>query len=159
MLKIKTNYSSPRQKLSRLDVVLCSLLWVTLLRQGVGLGDPQRSLPTPTILGFCDKAVNWSQQWKGKDSKHLVRRPRRGGYRSRRTLAKLWGAGLSLCFTPVPDSNGIRDHCWGWRAAHWGAAWSGRWKPALEKPRINTTAKNPPGLLLHNPQRLRLCPR
>ena len=29
----------------RLDVVLCSLLWVTLLGQGVGLGDPQRSLP------------------------------------------------------------------------------------------------------------------
>jgi len=34
--------------------VLCSLLWVTLLWQGVGLGDPQRSLPTPTILWFCD---------------------------------------------------------------------------------------------------------
>ena len=33
-----------------LDEVLCSLLWVTLLRQGVGLDDPQRSLPTPTIL-------------------------------------------------------------------------------------------------------------
>ena len=39
-----------------LDKVLCSLLWVTLLRQGVGLGDPQRSLPTPAMLGFyeCD---------------------------------------------------------------------------------------------------------
>jgi len=37
-----------------LDAVLCSLLWVTLLRQGVGLGDPQRSLPTPTMLGFGD---------------------------------------------------------------------------------------------------------
>jgi len=34
----------------RLGVVLCSLLWVTLLGQGVGLGDPQRSLPTPNIL-------------------------------------------------------------------------------------------------------------
>jgi len=42
----------------RLDAVLCSLLWVTLLGQGVGLGevpvqpteDPQRSLPTPNIL-------------------------------------------------------------------------------------------------------------
>jgi len=33
-----------------LAVVLCSLLWVTLLRQGVGLGDPQRALPTPNIL-------------------------------------------------------------------------------------------------------------
>ena len=35
---------------TRLDKVLCSLLWVTLLRQGVGLDDPQRSLPTLTIL-------------------------------------------------------------------------------------------------------------
>ena len=33
-----------------LDVVLCSLLWVTLLRQGVGLDDPQKSLPTLTIV-------------------------------------------------------------------------------------------------------------
>jgi len=38
---------------TRLDAVLCSLLWVTLLRRGVGLDDPQRSLPTPTILWFC----------------------------------------------------------------------------------------------------------
>ena len=35
---------------TRMDKVLCSLLWVTLLGQGVGLGDPQRSLPTLTIL-------------------------------------------------------------------------------------------------------------
>jgi len=35
---------------TRLDAVLCSLLWVTLLQQGVGLGDPQRALPTPNIL-------------------------------------------------------------------------------------------------------------
>jgi len=35
---------------TRLDKVLCSLLWVTLLRRGVGLDDPQRSLPTPNIL-------------------------------------------------------------------------------------------------------------
>ena len=35
---------------TRLDAVLCSLLWVTLLGQGVGLGDPQRALLTPTIL-------------------------------------------------------------------------------------------------------------
>jgi len=33
-----------------LDKVLCRLLRVTLLGQGVGLGDPQRSLPTPTTL-------------------------------------------------------------------------------------------------------------
>ena len=39
---------------TRLDAVLCSLLWVTLLGQGVGLGDPQRALPAPTILGFWD---------------------------------------------------------------------------------------------------------
>ena len=35
---------------THLDKVLCSLLWVTLLWQGVGLGDPQRSLPTLNIL-------------------------------------------------------------------------------------------------------------
>jgi len=35
---------------THLENVLCSLLWVTLLRQRVGLGDPQRSLPTPNIL-------------------------------------------------------------------------------------------------------------
>jgi len=39
---------------THLDAVLCRLLWVTLLRQGVGLHDPQRSLPTPNILGFCE---------------------------------------------------------------------------------------------------------
>ena len=33
-----------------LDAVLCSLIWVTLLRQGVGLADPQRSLPIPNSL-------------------------------------------------------------------------------------------------------------
>jgi len=38
----------------RLAAVLCPLLWVTLLGQGVGLGDPQRSLPAPTILWFCE---------------------------------------------------------------------------------------------------------
>ena len=36
---------------TRLDTILCSLLWVTLLQQGVGQDDPQRSLPT---LPFCD---------------------------------------------------------------------------------------------------------
>jgi len=35
---------------THLDVVLCSLLWVTLLWKGFGLDDPQRSLPTDTIL-------------------------------------------------------------------------------------------------------------
>ncbi|XP_075294335.1 GPI alpha-1,6-mannosyltransferase 2 isoform X3 [Opisthocomus hoazin] len=34
----------------RLAAVLCSLLWVTLLGQGVGLGDPQRALPASDIL-------------------------------------------------------------------------------------------------------------
>ena len=33
---------------------MCSLLWVTLLRQRVGLGDPQRPPPTPNILWFCE---------------------------------------------------------------------------------------------------------
>jgi len=38
---------------------------VTLLRQGVGLGDPQRSLPTPTILGFgdCDSVALCAFTW------------------------------------------------------------------------------------------------
>jgi len=36
-----------------LDAVLCSLLRVTLLGQGVGLGDPQRALPAPAVLWFC----------------------------------------------------------------------------------------------------------
>jgi len=30
---------------------------VTLLGQGVGLGDPQRSLPTPAMLGFWDSVT------------------------------------------------------------------------------------------------------
>ena len=42
---------------THLDKVLCGLLWVTLLGQGVGLGDPQRSLPTPNILGFWDSVL------------------------------------------------------------------------------------------------------
>jgi len=36
---------------TQLDEVLCSLLWVTLFRQGGWTrDDPQRSLPTPNIL-------------------------------------------------------------------------------------------------------------
>jgi len=48
---------SPSLKIfqTHLDAVLCSLLWVTLLGQGVGLGDPQRSLSTPNIL--CDSVI------------------------------------------------------------------------------------------------------
>ena len=42
---------------TRLDKVLCSLLWVTLLQQGVGLDDPQRCLPTPNMLWFCGKKM------------------------------------------------------------------------------------------------------
>jgi len=43
---------SPSLKIfkTHLDKVLCSLLWVTMLQQAIGLDDPQRSLPTPTIL-------------------------------------------------------------------------------------------------------------
>jgi len=33
--------------------VLCRLLWVTLLRQGVGLSDLQRSIPAPNFVWFC----------------------------------------------------------------------------------------------------------
>ena len=42
---------------SHLDKVLCSLLWVTLLGQGVGLGDPQRALPSPAMLGSSGSVV------------------------------------------------------------------------------------------------------
>ena len=41
----------------RLDKVLYSLLWVTLLGQGVGLGDPQKALPTPAMLGLWDSVT------------------------------------------------------------------------------------------------------
>jgi len=51
----------------RLDVVLCSLLWVTLLGQGVGLGDPQRALPSPNMLGFCDWGVQYPSPVRGRD--------------------------------------------------------------------------------------------
>ena len=30
--------------------------------RGFGLDDPQRSLPTPTILWFCDSVILWSQK-------------------------------------------------------------------------------------------------
>jgi len=42
---------------THLAAVLCSLLWVTLLWQGPGLDDPQRSLPTPAIL--CDLSLGF----------------------------------------------------------------------------------------------------
>ncbi|GAB0180976.1 hypothetical protein GRJ2_000562900 [Grus japonensis] len=35
---------------TRLDAILCNLLWVILLWQGVGLDDLQRSLPNPASL-------------------------------------------------------------------------------------------------------------
>ncbi|GAB0197142.1 translation initiation factor IF-2-like [Grus japonensis] len=35
---------------TRLDTILCDLLWVILLWQGAGLDDLQKSLPTPTSL-------------------------------------------------------------------------------------------------------------
>ena len=52
LIYLNTLFYSPSLEIfqPRLDAVLCSLLWVTLLGQGVGLGDPQRSLPTPP---FC----------------------------------------------------------------------------------------------------------
>jgi len=61
---------------TRLDKVLCSLLWVTLLGQGVGLGDPQRALPTPTNMWFCDSVLEPEQGKVGLVCKH--RRDREG---------------------------------------------------------------------------------
>ena len=51
---------------TRLDAVLCSLLWVTLLRLGVGPDDPQRCFPTAVILWFCNL--------RRKDLRCLVRK-------------------------------------------------------------------------------------
>jgi len=51
--------------------VLCSLLWVTLLGQGVGLGDPQRSLPTPTMLGSC-LVLSWRARAAGAGPAQLL---------------------------------------------------------------------------------------
>ncbi|GAB0192672.1 translation initiation factor IF-2-like [Grus japonensis] len=42
---------------THLDAILCDLLWVILLWQGVGQDDLQRSLPTPTSLGFCESVA------------------------------------------------------------------------------------------------------
>jgi len=51
--------------------VLCSLLWVTLLGQGVGLGDPQRALPTPARLGFCDSVISPTDEPDGDQENPL----------------------------------------------------------------------------------------
>ena len=78
---------------TRLDAVLCSLLWVTLLGQGVGLGDPQRSLPTLTMLGFGDQ-------------KHTKGSPRWSGFGFAMDLRR---SGLSLCSSHVllPQTLGV----------------------------------------------------
>jgi len=44
------------------------VLRVTLLGQGVGLGDPQGSLPTPAMLGLCDSVIpSWSERWENQN--------------------------------------------------------------------------------------------
>jgi len=46
----------------RLDMVLCSLLWVTLLGQGVGLGDPRGPFqPRPV----CDSVTSYHARMFG----------------------------------------------------------------------------------------------
>jgi len=49
---------------------------VTLLWQGVGLGDPQRSLPTPNILWFCEGGTPGSAGDVKLQSTHLKFTPR-----------------------------------------------------------------------------------
>jgi len=78
-----------------LDVVLCSLLWVTLLGHGVGLGDPQRSLPTPAMLGFCECVGPWDKCMWGDAP--------RGG--------SAWGRGHGLQGSLPPPWQGSRP---GW---------------------------------------------
>jgi len=55
-----------------------SLLWVTLLRQEVGLGDPQRSLPTPNILWFCQALGHPREARVGGTPEGNRRKPRWG---------------------------------------------------------------------------------
>ena len=43
----------------RLDAVLCSLLWVTLLGQGVGLGDPRGPSQPQTFCGSVTHRGPW----------------------------------------------------------------------------------------------------
>jgi len=64
-----------------LDKVLCSLLLVTLLRQGVGRNDPQRSLPTPTMLWFCDLWIRFC---------HSALEVKLGMFSSKRTSVRTW---------------------------------------------------------------------
>ena len=63
--------SSVLVRSDNVDEVLCSRLWVTLLGQGVGLGDPQRALPTPAMLGFCH-LLPWGS---GSDARCASLRP------------------------------------------------------------------------------------
>ena len=71
---------------TRLDAVLRSLLWVTLLGQGVGLGDPQRSLPSPAMLWFRASEGRSKPRAPHKQERREVLsplRPRRGQDRRR----------------------------------------------------------------------------
>jgi len=71
-------FSSSLQNRAEVDKVrsLCSLLWVTLLWLEVGLDEPQRSLPTPAMLGFCDLEEGGKQAGKGLTPVSLSPRPR-----------------------------------------------------------------------------------
>jgi len=88
-------------------MVLCSLLWVTLLQQGVGLGDPQRALPTPTMLGFCDSVTSSLKGWRRAGGRGFPRQP-----------------GVPGSWLPVPERES-------WRAARVNLPESCRPVPAL----------------------------
>ena len=111
-----------------LDKVLCSLLWVTLLRQGVGLGDPQRSLPAPAILSFCDSqcAASFAISHAASQRRASVVSCAPGTFSpwqwfsttfSRPRIAGAWddllGKDHSVC---LPCSYICFGHCQGWEA-------------------------------------------
>jgi len=87
---------------------------VTLLGQGVGLGDPQRSLPTPAILGFCGLFSSWP------------RTPTSSGW----ARAEYY---LVLCFLikKKTRSFSLPCECWAVIPAPLPCSGRGRWSPAL----------------------------
>jgi len=80
----------------RLDTVLCPLLWVTLLGQGVGLGDPQRALPPLTMLGFCECPVSRSSASERMSTTRVLAQPR-DLLRRARSLVPVWRGRIKWC--------------------------------------------------------------
>jgi len=129
----------------RLDVVLCPLLWVTLLGQGVGLGDPQRALPTPTMLGFCD-SENFTLSGLSDGRKHggcsrrsspCAHSVSPGDWRCTGSAVQSLGRG-SLAPASKRAQRQQARRCWG------AAKGSGRWLEPFAAPRPARSSLRPP---------------